>query len=470
MADPEPAPAPPVERAAAGRRVWLVLVDPFPSRVFFDCGIVEGLERALPGRLAALFLVSGPDVERWRRRIGDVPELDRDELLSLRVGFGQRLWRRVDMALDRRIGFFPLAVRHSLRHGFHQGRWRSGHPNRFLDSDRAGRLPNWRWLDRLFRAWHYSRLRFAPPSLVSRMRSECGGLVVTNLQSGVAMPFLIAARRLGIPVVGYVASWDHPVGKGIVSPHLDRYLVQNEAMRSDLVRYHGIDPSRVVVTGWPQSDVFHRRRPRAEYEAILRRLGLDPAKPVVLIAGNSPTNSPYEGKLVERLVAWWRGGGASARFSLLVRPHPRDRDYLTRFGAVLGQPGAALQEPSYSDIEELATLLQHVDCVVANAGTVMLDALVNDRPVVCVAYDEGAPPGVRLAPLQLEGQHYRALAASGAFYRADGFDQVVSGIERALESPAELAAERHAIVEQVVGQVDGRAAERVVAAIAGSLR
>ena len=70
------------------------------------------------------------------------------------------------------------------------------------------------------------------------MRADCDGLVVTNLQAHVSMPYLVAARRLGVPVVGYVASWDHTVGKGVVSPHLDLYVVQNEIMRSDLVRYH----------------------------------------------------------------------------------------------------------------------------------------------------------------------------------------------------------------------------------------
>ena len=60
-----------------------------------------------------------------------------------------------------------------------------------------------------------------------------------------------------------------------------------------------------------------------------------------------------------------------------------------------------MQEPSFTDLETLATLLQHGDAVVANAGTILLDALVNDRPAVCVLYDEGAPPGERWAGLNV---------------------------------------------------------------------
>ena len=143
-------------------------------------------------------------------------------------------------------------------------------------------------------------------------------------------------------------------------------------------------------------------------------------------------------------------------------------------GAVRGRARRAAERRSrsraYTDLETLATLLQHVDCVVANAGTILLDSLVNDRPAVCVLYDEGAPAGERHAALKnVTGAHYEELVDSAAFYRADRFEEVVAGIERALADPGELAAERARVAREVVGEVDGRAAERVVDAIAGSV-
>jgi CDP-glycerol glycerophosphotransferase (TagB/SpsB family) len=268
--------------------------------------------------------------------------------------------------------------------------------------------------------------------------------------------------------VAYVASWDHTVGKGVISPFCRRYVVQNEVMREDLLRYHGIAPERIVVTGWPQTDVFHAPRPRSEYDELVRGYGLDPSRPLVLVMGNTPTNAPYEGRFVERLVGWWEQG-AKERMQLLFRPHPRDREWRERFAGVAGRAGTYVQEPSYTDMAELATLLQHGDAVVANAGTILLDALVNDRPAVCVLYDEGAPPEESWAAKNVVGKHYEELAASGAFYRATSFDEVVRGIERALEQPAELAEARNRVVREVVGEVDGHAAERVVDAIVGAV-
>ncbi len=129
----------------------------------------------------------------------------------------------------------------------------------------------------------------------------------------------------------------------------------------------------------------------------------------------------------------------------------------------------AVQEPSYTDLEVLATLLQHVDCVVCNAGTILLDALVNDRPSVCVLYDEGAPAGERHAELNVTGRHYEELIRSEGFVRARAFEEVVAGVERSLADPGELAAERRRLAYEVVGETDGHAADRVVDAIVSAL-
>ncbi len=183
-----------------------------------------------------------------------------------------------------------------------------------------------------------------------------------------------------------------------------------------------------------------------------------------MVMGNTPTNAPYEGLFVERLIEWWEES-ARERFQLLFRPHPRDKEWRERFRPAVDREGVHLQEPSYTDLEELTVLLQHGDAVVANAGTILLDALVNDRPSVCVLYDEGAPAGESWAAKNVVGKHYEELAASGAFYRAERFEEVVAGIERALAEPDELADARRRVVHEVVGEVDGRAAERVVNAV-----
>jgi CDP-Glycerol:Poly(glycerophosphate) glycerophosphotransferase len=445
------------------RPVWLVLADPLSTRVFLDCGIAERLAARYSACLQPVFLFRTDEAGSWASRLDGDRILYRDDLAPEKVRTGERVLRRGDRWLDERIGYYPLAIRLNYRYGFHRERMHAGHGNWLLDSARAGPLPHWRALERGMESWHFSPRRHVPHALLERLRVERPAIVFSNLQMQAAVPYIVAARRLGLALVGYVASWDHTVGKGVISPHLDRYIVQNDVMRADLATYHGVDPDRVVVTGWPQTDVFRVPRTRAAYDSVVRSYGLDPAKPLVLVMGNTPTNAPYEGRFVERLVAW--RGSTDWAPQLLFRPHPRDRAWRERFAAALETPGNAVQEPSYTDLETLATLLQHGDCVVANAGTILLDALVNDRPTVCVLYDEGAPPGESWAMKNVVGEHYRELIASNAFLRAERFDEVVAGIERCLAAPDELVRERRRVVDSVVGEVDGRAAERVVEAV-----
>jgi hypothetical protein len=445
--------------------VWLVLPDPFSSRLFFDTGIVDDLHARLGSRLELFLLDTGEQSAAWRERAGSIRVTRPDELVSARPGLVERAARRGDAWVDRRIGFYPLSLRHSLRHGFHRQRMRSGHPNWFLDPDLAGPLPRWAFLDPVMRSWHYGRLRHVPPRLLDRLRAERPTVALANMQMHAVVPFIVGAHRLHLPSVGNIASWDHTVGKGIVAPQLARYLVQNDVMRDDLVRYHGIDVRRIFVTGWPQTDVFHRDRQRADYEGLLRGLGLEATRPLILVMGNTPTNAPYEGQLVARLVRWWRES-ARDRMSLLFRPHPRDREWRTRFASALAEAGVAVQEPSFTDLEALAVLLQHGDAVVSNAGTILLDALANDRPAVCVLYDEGAPAGESWALKNVSGEHYRTLFESEAFYRATSFAELTAGIEHALTAPDELAAERARVTRAVLGKIDGQAAARVVDAIA----
>jgi hypothetical protein len=448
----------------SAKRAWVVLPDLLSTRVFVDTGILRGLHERLDGRLDAVFLVPREAAAEWSDRVPDIPVLDGEELVAP-DGLPDRTLGRVDAWLDRRLGYHPLAIRLNYRHGFHTERMHPGHPNWMLDTDRDGPLPHWPPLERAMERWFFSARRHVPERLLASMRRNCSGLLLSNVQPASAVVFLAAARRVRVPVVAHVASWDHTVGKGVISPHCALYVVQNRVMEDDLRRYHGIAPARVRVTGWPQTDLFHRRRPRPEHEALLRGYGLDPRLPLLLVAGNTPTNAPYEGRFIERIVGWWEAV-AQDRLQLLFRPHPRDGRWRERFAAATGRMGVVVQEASYTDLEDLATLLQHADVVVCNAGTILLDALVGDRPAVCVLYDEGAPPGESWAAKNVVGKHYEELAASGAFYRAERFEDVVAGIERALEHPDELAVDRRRAVERVVGAVDGHAAERVVDAAA----
>jgi hypothetical protein len=122
----------------------------------------------------------------------------------------EKLLRRIDRSLDARIGFYPLSLRQSLRHGFNRERMRPGHQNWFLDPSRAGSLPGWHVLDRAMTSWHYGRLRYVPGPLLERLRREhadCAAIRRCSPSSVVVgAPYRAAGGRSH-------RGWDYTVGK-----------------------------------------------------------------------------------------------------------------------------------------------------------------------------------------------------------------------------------------------------------------
>ena len=107
--------------------VWLVLPDPFSSRLFFDTGIVERLHARLGDRLELFLLDTGEQSQAWRERADGIRTTAPAELATPAASLGGRAHRRLDRSLDSTIGFYPLSLRHSLRHGFHRQRMQPGH-------------------------------------------------------------------------------------------------------------------------------------------------------------------------------------------------------------------------------------------------------------------------------------------------------------------------------------------------------
>ena len=149
------------------------LADPLTARVFFDCGIVERLHERLGGRLTLAFGFPREAAEEWAARApAGTHVLHEDDLFPVAVAPPERVRRRVDRWLDRRVGYYPLAIRLNLRHGFHRERMEPGHRNHLLDSSRVGPLPVRPRIERAMRRWHFSPRRYAASALRARLERE----------------------------------------------------------------------------------------------------------------------------------------------------------------------------------------------------------------------------------------------------------------------------------------------------------
>ncbi|MBI5815588.1 MAG: hypothetical protein HZB29_08250 [Nitrospinae bacterium] len=447
-------------------RVILILGDVISGRVFIECGIIQRLAAAYKGALTVLVApVEVHSPASLAQRFPGIEFLPLKDVYETAVpGAAGKMAQLADNLSDRWFGFYPLALRFNLRHKYNLDRLERGHPNYFWDLDRTGPLPKWDFIYNAMRRWYFSGLRFVHPGITEFLkRARARGIIYSNPQLPLTHAFSLAAMRSGVPLVGYVASWDHPVGKGLIAPFYDVYLVQNENMKNALLDLHGIDPARIKVTGWPQLDKYHAPRSIAQYKAKLASWGLDPEQPCVLMAGNSAVNGPTEPAIFEKVINARDASGAE--WSAVVRPHPKDSAWRERYAALAGRRGVYLQGGACAEMDELALLLKHVACVVCTAGTVLLDALVNGRPVAGIMYDDGpqAPEGRAMSNYSMI--HYMEIMREGAFYKAGNLDAIMNGIVRSMENPGELAANRERVARSVTGAADGGAVGRIIGGV-----
>jgi hypothetical protein len=136
------------------------------------------------------------------------------------------------------------------------------------------------------------------------------------------------ARRLGVKTVVGIGSWDHLTTKGLLHEWPDRVLVWNEAQKREAIELHGVPGERVVVTGSQAFDHWFATRPSVDRAAFFERVGLNPARPMLLYLCSSIFIAPYEVGFIKAWITairtssdpWLRDVG------LLIRPHPQNSE------------------------------------------------------------------------------------------------------------------------------------------------
>src|SRR6202011_4675287 len=140
-----------------------------------------------------------------------------------------------------------------------------------------------------------------------------------------------AAKRLGIPVLALITSWDNISIKDRMVLRYDGYIVWSERMKDELLNcYPHSSKVPLYTTGAPPFDVFFQPKRFLSREQFCRKIGLDPQRPIILHAmGVANGIDEHHGalELARRLA---RGELGDAQ--LVVRAHPfNNRQELREF-------------------------------------------------------------------------------------------------------------------------------------------
>jgi hypothetical protein len=285
-------------------------------------------------------------------------------------------------------------------------------------------------------------------------------VIMSMVQTHMVTSYAVAAVSHDIPIFGINGSWDQPTTKGPQCPGVRRIAVQNEIVRDDLVRYHGVDAERITVIGWLQMDMFVRCV-TPDRDAVCDRLGMSAGQRYVLFAANAPRLGMHEPGVFRDLVARAHAGALPADVVLVCRCHPQDRDWQRRWGWAVGIKGVIVEPPDLGPLDHLAAVVRHASVVLASAGSINLDAVALDTPTIGLAWEDARLPHRDRPARAYELEHLAELRKSDGITFAHDLQSLIDACNRYLDNSNLHASGRAELRRRYLYRLDGMAAIRL---------
>jgi hypothetical protein len=332
-----------------------------------------------------------------------------------------------------------------------------------------------RWLER-FEASHF----FNPE--IGRLFDEFQpDIYVATYTNEPDTNYIREARVRGIPTVAIVKSWDNLSNRGPIEVLPDRLLVWSEEMRREAIELHHVDPDRITVVGAPQYDVYANFQPRWSREEFMARIGAEPGEKLVVYSpGDSWTFSDRDNlHLIHDI---FTSDDFPGPVHLHVRKYPKVQNDLSdvteELGMTLEGSGRIVKawadrvDQNYEEMRYLAELMHHADLLIHFASTIGLDACAQDTPNI--GFDLDRKSGKLSWPdrgrRMYRTTHNRLLVEMGCMRVVTTPKQLREAMTLYIEHPETDRSERKAILDQVIGHMDGRAGERIALEVMGMLR
>lgn len=316
-------------------------------------------------------------------------------------------------------------------------------------------------------------------------------LFAPNMFSPEDFRMLRAAKRRGVRTITTAKSWDVLTTKAFTRVRADTILVFNEFNREEAIRLGDYRPEQVVVTGFPQFDVYYREELLISREEFARSLGIDAEKRFLLVAVPGDWKTPHTKEIILELDRRIENGRFIKPLHIIARLHPKYADsseQLVLKHVTFDRPGTHFStkkefsvdmgiKDTYAwtftekDIAHLANSIRHSDIVINTESTLTLDAAANNRPSILIAYDGDATlPYWDSVARVYEREHYKHVTDTAAAPIVRSHDALEREINCFLEHPEYLRKERDELASKLLYKQDGASAKRVSDAVLEAFR
>ncbi len=214
-----------------------------------------------------------------------------------------------------------------------------------------------------------------------------------NLRFSEEVEYLKAAKKMGIPTVGIVLSWDNLTTKGLFHIIPDMLLAWNQTHLQEAVEVHHVPGDKIVITGAPVFDKwFGIEDLLLNRRDFCGKVGLNPDMPYIVYLGSSKNIAKDETWLVAEL------GEALSKSSLpdlkemqiLVRPHPANAEIYQSVisDKIVVWPKEGSLPDSTTTLQDFYNTLKHSVATVGINTSGMIDAIINDIPGIAFVADK----------------------------------------------------------------------------------
>jgi len=300
-------------------------------------------------------------------------------------------------------------------------------------------------------------------------------VVALNATVGFDLGAVAAARRLGIPTLANVFSWDHPFRPQRCRG--DHTTCWSDQIKDWLVQYRAFNPEEIEVIGAAAFDAYLAPEGVWSRQELCQKLGLDPARPLIVFATLGQMRQMIdETDPFREMMAAIDDGRIPGRPQVVLRLHPLSVDYYfeeyrSRSDVVFSRftrycPGMRWW-PAQEEVTLAGNLLRHAGVCLSPGSTMAIEPSIFDTPTIVPVFNKFTiEEHQQFFDSHWMNKHFRFLKDEQLLPFASTPDELIDTVNRALNDPSWMAEGRRVIRERLLGPLDGKATQRMAEAIA----
>ncbi len=326
------------------------------------------------------------------------------------------------------------------------------------------------------RAARFAYSLLPAPSARAFLKTHRPALVFCpSLLYGVEWQLTKEARKLGIPTVGMVASWDNFYSKTFLRVFPDYLFVNNDLLKKQAIVLANYPESRIRVVGAPQYDRHCRRDGVVSRSEFMKSIGADPSKKLILYAFSGKISEAVDNEILAVLSRLFDESELRNTTQVLVRPYPKRNFSTQKTGWARKSFGFLVEESSTTigdgkdkwELDEdalrfMANSLAHADVVITACSTFFVEAALFGAPLIGISFDGGLKCDTWNSARRFrEWEHLADLERTGGVWFVENEVAFLRALQSYLSSRELHASGRTRIVEEQLAGFGGKAARTV---------